>query len=107
MTDRLRETMEGTLGHFWYDLDEVFQLNKSLDGYVKLENNGLFELDTLRTRELESEFRTGRKRLPRPEAVYGMTGSTRSMFFDIAGISRSNVMGQKASTQTINTRASV
>jgi hypothetical protein len=30
-----------------------------------------------------------------------MTASTRSMFFDIAGVGQSNVMGQRASTQTV------
>lgn len=36
-----------------------------------------------------------------------MTESTRTIFFDRAGVSRSNVMGQQASTQTVRTRGVV
>ncbi len=36
-----------------------------------------------------------------------MTASARAMFFDVAGISRSTVMGQRASTQTLRTRGVV
>jgi ApeA N-terminal domain 1 len=107
MTDTVRETMDGTLGHFWTDLNDVYKLNKSSDGYVRLGDDSLFHLGTLRTQEFNRELRTNRERLPRPEAIYAMTGSTRSIFFDIAGVSRSNVMGPRASTQTIRTRGVV
>jgi hypothetical protein len=99
--------MDGTLGHFWTDLSDVYQLDKSRDGYVRLSDDSLFHVDTLRTRDFHTEIRTNRDRLPRPAAVYAMTASTRSIFFDVAGISRTNVMGQAASTQTIRTRGIV
>lgn len=107
MADQMRETMDGTLGHFWTELSDVYDLNKSKDGYVGLVDDNLFYVSTLRTREFPSEIRRNTDRLPRPEAIYAMTASTRSIFFDIAGISRSNVMGQRASTQTVRTRGVV
>ena len=36
MTDKVRETMDGALGHFWTDLNDVYKLDESSDGYVKL-----------------------------------------------------------------------
>jgi hypothetical protein len=107
MADRMRETMGGTLGHFWTDLKDVYEFDKSSDGYVRLVDDSLFHVGTLRTREFGREVRTNRQRLPRPDAIYAMTASTRSMFFDIAGVSRTNVIGQAASTQTIRTRGIV
>lgn len=79
MADRLRETMDGTLGHFWMELNDVYELSKSSDGYVKLADDNLFHVGTLRTREVNEEFGQNRDRLPQPEAVYAMTGSTRSI----------------------------
>lgn len=107
MADHMRETMDGTLGHFWTEPDDIYNLDKSSDGYVRLVDNSLFQVETLRTREFRSEFGKNRERLPRPEAIYGLTASTRSMFFDIAGVGQSNVMGQRASTQTVRTRGVV
>jgi hypothetical protein len=107
MADRMGETMDGTLGHFWTELGDVYDLNKSRDGYVRLVDDSLFHVGTLRTREFNSEFGRNRERLPRPEAIYAMTASTRSVFFDIAGVAQSNVMGQRASTQTVRTRGVV
>jgi hypothetical protein len=107
MADRVRETMEGTLGHFWMELQNVYDLDKSSDGYVRLVDDSLFHVGTLRTRQYNRELGRNRDRLPRPEAIYAMTTSTRSMFFDIAGVSQSNVMGQRASTQTVRTRGVV
>ncbi|MEH3130041.1 MAG: hypothetical protein PGN27_08795 [Mycolicibacterium neoaurum] len=107
MGDRIRETMDGTLGHFWAELGDVYDLNKSHDGHVRLVDNELFHVGTLRTREFRGEFGRNRDRLPRPEAVYGLTSDTRAMFFDIAGVGQSNVMGERASTQTIRTRGVV
>lgn len=107
MSNRVRETMDGTLGHFWTDLNDVYKLDKSSDDYVRLGDDSLFHVGTPRTREFNREFGRNRERLPRPEAIYAMTASTRSIFFDIAGVSQSNVMGQRASTQTIRTRGVV
>lgn len=103
----MRETMDGTLGHFWTDPDDVYKLDKSIDGYVKLVDDSIFHVGTLRTQEFHSMSTNPNERLPRPEAVYGLTASTRAMFFDIAGIGQSNVMGQRASTQTVRTRGVV
>jgi hypothetical protein len=107
MGDELRETLDGSLGHFWLSRADVYKLDKSMDGYVRLAEDDLFHIDTLRTREFNSGFGMNEDRLPQFEAVYGMTSSTRSIFFDIAGVSQSNVMGQRASTQTIRTRGVV
>jgi hypothetical protein len=107
MVDRVRETMDGTLGHFWTELGDVYDLNKSRDGYVRLVDGSLFHVGTLRTLDNNREFGTNQDRLPRPEAIYAMTASTRAIFFDVAGVSQSNVMGQRASTQTVRTRGVV
>ncbi len=107
MADRLRETMDGTLGHFWTDLRDVYNLDTSKDGYVRLADDNLFHVDTLRTRQVRDELGRNADSLPQPEAVYAMTGSTRSIFFDIAGVAQNNVWGQRASTETIRSRGVV
>ena len=71
MADRIRETMDGVLGHFWTELGDVYDLNKSRDGYVSLVDD-LFHVGTLRTREFNSEFGRNQQRLPRPEAIYAI-----------------------------------
>lgn len=86
MADAMRETMNGTLGHFWTEPGDVYDLAKSSDGYVKLVDNNLFHVSTLRTREFNSEFGKNQERLPQPQAIYAVTASTRSIFFDIAGV---------------------
>ena len=65
MADRMRETMDGTLGHFWTEPGDVYDLDKSHDGYVRLANPNLFHVGTLRTREFDSEFDENQERLPR------------------------------------------
>ncbi|MEU9806595.1 hypothetical protein [Mycobacterium sp. NPDC050853] len=107
MADQIRETMDGTLGHFWTELSDVYRLDKSHDGYVKLADDNLFHIGTLRTREFNREIRGNRERPTNPDAIYAMTANTRSLFFDIAGVRQSNVMGQRASTQTVRTRGVV
>jgi len=107
MADPMRETMDGTLGHFWTEPGDVYNLDKSTDGYVRLVDKSIFHVGTLRTQEFNSGFRNPNQRLPQPEAVYGLTASTRAMFFDLAGVGQSNVMGQRASTQTVRTRGVV
>ncbi len=67
MADRLRETMDGTLGHFWMELGDVYDLNKSRDGYVRLVDGSLFHVGTLRTLDYNREFGTNQDRLPRPQ----------------------------------------
>jgi hypothetical protein len=104
MGDRLRDTMDGTLGHFWMNFGDVYNLDKAADGYVQLADDNLFHIGTLRTRQYRSEFGSNRERLPLPDMIYAMTNVTRSIFFDIAGVSQSNVMGERASTQTVRTR---
>lgn len=104
MEDRLRDTMAGTLGHFWMNFDDVYDLDEADDGYVRLADDDLFHISTLRTRAFNSGFGTNREQLPTPDAIYAMTNVTRSIFFDIAGVSQSNVMGERASTQTVRTR---
>jgi hypothetical protein len=99
--------MEGTLGHFWTDLNDVYELDKSHDGYVRLVDGSLFHIDSLRTQRYIDEFGTNRERVPTSAVVYGMTGTTPSMFFDLAGVSQSNVMGQRASTQNTRMRGLV
>ncbi|WP_428338799.1 hypothetical protein [Mycobacterium sp.] len=106
MADRIKETMDGTLGHFWTDINNVHDLDKSDDGYARLVDGSLFHVSTLRTREFNDWSRLN-ERLPRPEVVYGMTAATRSLFFDIAGVAQNNVMGPRASTQTLRTRGVV
>ena len=39
MADRMRETMDGTLGHFWTEPGDVYDLDTSSDGYVRLVDN--------------------------------------------------------------------
>lgn len=107
MADPLRETMDGTLGYFWTDLNDVFEVGKASDGYVKLVDGELFHVGTLRTLEFIREIRRNQDRLPHPVAIYGLTESTRTIFFDMAGVSQTNVFGQKASTQTVRTRGVV
>lgn len=102
--DPLRETMDGTLGHFWMNFGDVYNLDKAADGYVQLAEDDLFHIGTLRTRQYNNEFSASRQRLALPDTIYAMTNVTRSIFFDIAGISQSNVMGERASTQTVRTR---
>ncbi|QYL17992.1 hypothetical protein [Mycolicibacterium pallens] len=104
MGDRLRDTMDGTLGHFWMNFADVYNLDKADDGHVRLADDDLFHIGTLRTRKFNNGFGTSRERLPMPDAIYAMTNVTRSIFFDIAGVSQSNVMGERASTQTVRTR---
>lgn len=101
---RLRETIDGSLGHFWLKREDLFNLDKSSDGYVQLADDDLFHIDTLRTREFNRGFGSDQERLPRPEVIYGLTASTRAVFFDIAGVRQNNVMGQRASTQTVRSR---
>ncbi|MCV7303531.1 hypothetical protein H7J93_28350 [Mycobacterium barrassiae] len=96
--------MDGTLGHFWMNFADVYDLDKATDGYVKLGDDDFFHIGTLRTRQYNSEFGTNRERLALPDTIYAMTNVTRSIFFDVAGISQSNVMGERASTQTVRTR---
>jgi hypothetical protein len=98
--------MEGTLGHFWTDLNDVYELDRSHHGYVRLVDGTLFHIDSLRTQRY-LEFGTNRERLPTPAIVYAMTGTTPSLFFDLAGVSQNNVMGQRASTQNIRMRGLV
>lgn len=107
--DPLRDTMAGTLGHFWHDLGcaRKLDINSSGDGYVRLVDGTLFHIDTLRTRQEWQHFSPEPSRLPTPEIVYAMTNITRSVFFDLAGVAQSNVMGSRASTQTVRTRGVV
>jgi hypothetical protein len=107
MADPVRETMAGALGYFWTDLNDVFKLDRASHGYVRLVDDELFHVGTLRTLEFVREIGRNQDRLPRPVAMYGMTESTRAIFFDMAGVSRSNVLGQQASTQTVRTRGVV
>lgn len=107
MVDRLRETFDGTLGHFWFDHADLYNLDISTDGYVRLANDNLFHVSSLRTREFDNAVGHNQERLPLPSAIYAMTSSTRAIFFDIAGVSQANVMGQRASTQTVRTRGVV
>lgn len=107
MVDRVQDTSDGAMGHFWVNLADVYDLDKSTDGYVRLSDDNFFHISTLRTREYVNELGRNHNRLPWPDAIYAMTNSTRAIFFDIAGVSQSNVMGQRASTQTIRTRGVV
>lgn len=107
--DPLRDTMAGTLGHFWHDLGDARRLDisRSSDGFVRLVDGTLFHIETLRTREEWEHFGSDVSQLPTPEVAYGMTNVTRSVFFDLAGVAQSNVMGSRASTQTVRTRGVV
>lgn len=107
MADRLQDTFDGALGHFWMELADVYHLDKSTDGYVRLSNDNFFHISTLRTREYINEFGRNHDRLPWPDVIFAMTNSTRAIFFDVAGVSQSNVVGQRASTQTVRTRGIV
>ena len=44
MGDRLREAMDGTLGHFWMNFGDVYNLDKAADGYVRLAEDDLFHI---------------------------------------------------------------
>jgi hypothetical protein len=103
----LDETMNGTLGHFWTELTDVYNYNRSNDGYVRLVDDAIFHIDTLRTKQHLAEFGTNEARPSSPAAVYAMTGAIPSLFFDSAGISRQNIMGDAASTQNIRMRGVV
>ncbi len=81
MGDRLRDTMDGTLGHFWMNFADVYNLDKADDGHVRLADDDLFHIGTLRTRKFNNGFGTSRERLPMPDAIYAMTNVTRSIFF--------------------------
>ena len=61
MGDRLRETMDGTLGHFWMNFGDVYNLDKAADGYVRLAEDDLFHIGALRTRQHNSELGTNRE----------------------------------------------
>lgn len=98
--------MDGTPGHFWTDLAGVLEVESSNDGYVRLVDN-LFRIETLRTKQYMDEFGNEHAHMPSPTVVYALTGATASIFFDWAGISQNNVLGLKASTQTIRTRGLV
>lgn len=46
MADPVRETMDGTLGYFWTDLKDVFNIDKASNGYVRLVDDELFHVGT-------------------------------------------------------------
>jgi len=50
VADRLRETIDGTLGHFWLSLADVYNLDKSIDGHVRLADDNLFHVYSPHTR---------------------------------------------------------
>jgi hypothetical protein len=66
MADRVRETMDGTLGHFWMDVDDIYNVEKSRDGYVRFADDNLFHVSTLRTLEVGREFGGSAAGLPWP-----------------------------------------
>jgi len=99
--------MNGTLGHFWTELTDVYNFDRSKDGYVRLVDDTIFHIDTLRTKQYLAEFGTNEERRTSPAAVYAMTGTTPSLFFDFAGISRNDVWGDAASTQNLRMRGVV
>lgn len=99
--------MDGTLGYFWMELGDVYDLNKSHDGHVRLVDGALFHIDALRTLEHNRRVGTYQDRLSLPESVYAMTPSTCAIFFDIADVSQSNVIGPRAPTRAVRTRGVV
>jgi hypothetical protein len=108
MADRVTETMDGTLGHFWLDFEDIYNVEKSLDGYVRFADDNSFDISTLRTLEASRDFGGSAAGLPQPDAVYGMTGISQSVFFDRKRVSQNNVIGGlRASTQTIRMRGIV
>jgi len=48
--------MNGTLGHFWTELTDVYNFDRSNDGYVRLVDDTIFHIDTLRTKQYLAEF---------------------------------------------------
>lgn len=99
--------MDGTLGHFWTELADVYKFGRSNDGYVRLVDDAIFHIDSLRTKQYIEGFGQNEELLSSPAAVYAITGTIPSLFFDSAGISRQNVMGDAASTQNIRMRGIV
>lgn len=105
--------MDGTPGHFWTDPGKVGDLNQSDDGYVRLVDDEAFHIQTVRSRQLMESLKgvkglVKQAPLPRPQSVFARTNVSRSLFFDIAGVSRDTAMlGPLASTQTIRTRGAV
>lgn len=53
--------MDGTLGHFWMNFGDVYNLDKAADGYVRLAEDDLFHIGALRTRQHNSELGTNRE----------------------------------------------
>lgn len=107
MPDLIPQLMDGTLGHFWTELADVHNLRHSIDGFVRATEDSLFQIETLRTAEYLKEFGTDEGPMPRPIVMYGLTGVAPAMFFDLAGISRNNVIGEGPSTQTVRMRGVV
>jgi hypothetical protein len=48
---------------------DVYNLDKAADGYVRLADDNLFHIGTLRTRQYKTEFGSNRERLPLPDAI--------------------------------------
>jgi hypothetical protein len=105
--EHLEETMKGTLGHFWTDVNDAYNYSNANDGYVRLVEDSVFHIDTLRTRQYLAAFGTNEPYLVNPAAVYAITAAAPAVFFDSAGISRENVWGDGASTQNIRMRGVV
>lgn len=94
MTDRLKELMNGTPGHFWTDLDNGLDLNEAANGYVRRKEDNLFHIETLTSLEFIRDMRaqsSANRNLPR--AIYGATHAAGSVFYDLAGYRGNNVMG--------------
>ncbi|WP_156297378.1 HEPN domain-containing protein [Mycobacterium paragordonae] len=100
--------MDGTLGHFWTDINDVYRFDEANDGYVRLTDDMVFHIDTLRTRQYLAEFGSNiEPPLVSPPLVYAITGTAPAVFFDSAGVSRANVFGDGASTQNVRMRGVV
>ena len=89
MVDRLREVMDGTSGHFWPERSTAPDL-----GYVRLRDDGLFHLETLKTDwSVAGLMRTGNLQDREfPSTIPAATHAAGCVFFDTQGYSENNVI---------------
>ncbi|GAB4969265.1 hypothetical protein MAHJHV53_28610 [Mycobacterium avium subsp. hominissuis] len=94
MADDLQELMDGTTGHFWTKVDDILNLAEAANGHVELRDDGLLHIETLTSLELvRSMYASATATREIPRAIYGSTKPAGAVFYDVAGMSSSNIIG--------------
>lgn len=94
MANELQELMDGTTGHFWTKVEDILKLAQAANGHVELKNDGFLHIDTLTTLELlQSVYQSATANQPIPKAIFASTKPAGAVFYDVAGLSSSNIIG--------------